>query len=204
MRKASNSKQRAHIRQSLQPACKRVSETLIPFAKATSLYPGHNCLALAELGRLLLHDLGIRARMTAGFASWRVGPGIHDVIGHVEGTPGVLPAGVKGLRYHTWLEEQGFIIDFTTFQLRQKAEVLDAADGGHTMVSWHPDFLLLPLKKVRSAGAVNDATRPGMVYYESRPELASIVLKDFELDPKVITFARNLLKSHANAESFPP
>jgi hypothetical protein len=114
----------------LSAAAQQVSAALRKLASASSGHLGSDCYVHAALGNRLLADLAIETKPVVGFAAWRVGNGDGDVISHTPRTQGHLPAGGRGFAYHAWLDCSGFIIDFTTYQLSQKALTLDAADGG--------------------------------------------------------------------------
>lgn len=181
------------LRGRLEEAAARVSAALRKLATAASGQLGRDCYVHAELGRQLLEDLGLEARRVVGYAAWRVGPGDGDVISHSPHTAGHLPPGTMGFPYHAWLDCQGLLLDFTTYQLRAKAQALDAADGGHTAVEWCPDFLLLERDEVRSYEEVAAAFGPGVAYYEARPELET-ALAGFAVDPNDLKAARLILK----------
>ncbi|WP_129640792.1 MULTISPECIES: hypothetical protein [Steroidobacteraceae] len=179
--------------QDLEPAAARVSTALRKLATAASGHLGSDCYIHAELGRVLLADCGFQALRVVGFAAWRVGEGNGDVIAHAPYVKGYLPAGVKGFAYHAWLDCSGFIVDFTTYQLRHKAQELDAMDGGHTTVNWCPAFLLLPKNSIRSYKEVAATLHPGVAYYEARPELERALRTQFTLDPQDVHAARVIL-----------
>lgn len=178
----------------LEPAAVRVSAAIRKLAAATSSHFGRDCYLHAELGRVLLADLGFQSARIVGFAAWRVGKGNGDVISHTPYTEGHMPAaGVNALAYHAWLECFDLVVDFTTYQLRHKARMLDEMDGGHTSVSWCPKFLLLPKGTILSYKEVAAALRPGVAYYEARPELEATLKAQSALDPLDLHAARLLL-----------
>lgn len=179
--------------QDLKPAAARVSIAIHKLAAAASSHLGRDCYMHSELGRELLADCGFQASRVVGFAAWRVGSGNGDVISHTPYAQGHLPAGVKGFAYHAWLDCSGFVVDFTTYQLRLKARELDAMDGGRTTVSWCPAFLLLPRSSIRSYKEVAAAHHAGVAYYEARPELERTLRTQFTLDPQDLHAARVIL-----------
>jgi hypothetical protein len=97
------------------------------------------------------------------------------------------------LPYHAWLSHHLVVVDFTTYQLKRKAQQLDASDGGRTTVTWCPEFLLLPQKKIKTFKQVSAAMHPGVAYYEGRPELEAVLRPQFALDPEDVDMARLLL-----------
>lgn len=187
----------------LEAAAPRVAAVLRKLASAASAQLGSDCYLHADLGQLLLADLGIQSRPVVGFAAWRVGSGDGDVIGHTPHTPGYLPAEGQGFAYHSWLEIGDLILDFTTYQFRKKAADLDAADGGRTSVSWCPDYLLLPKTDVRTYKDVAQAPDAGAAHYEARLGLDVIVRPMFNLDPEDVATARWLL-DHPAVNVFGP
>jgi hypothetical protein len=146
-----------------------------------------------ELGRVLLADMGLQADRAVGFAAWRVGGDDGDVIAHVPFAQPHSPPGKKAFPYHAWLFCQGHIIDFTTYQLSLKGRELDVADGGHTNVTWCPDFLLLSRNATKTYRQVVNGFHPGTAYYEVRPELNAMLESKSEPDPGAITAARVLI-----------
>ena len=177
----------------LRPVVARVSNALRKLATAASSHLGSDCYLHMELGRVLLSDLGLQADRALGFAGWRAGEDKSDVIAHVPFVQAHSPSSVKAYPFHAWLVCQGHVIDFTTYQLRIKGKLLDAADGGHTNVTWCPDFLLLPLKETRTYRQVVSGFHPGFAYYEVRPELNSMLESKSEPDPAAIGVARVLI-----------
>lgn len=177
----------------VEMSVRRVSMVVRKLATAASAHLGNDCYVHAELGCVLLADLGIEASPVLGFAAWRVGEGDGDVISHAPHTQGFLPPGLQGFAYHAWLDCFGFVIDFTTYQLRRKARELDAADGGHTTVSWCPEYLLLSRNEIRTYKEVAAALHPGVAHYEARPELETVLGSQYALDPEDLQAARLLL-----------
>lgn len=164
---------RERLERQLKTAAARVSFAVRKLASATSSQLGYDCVMHATLGRALLADLDFDAHRVVGYAAWRVGTGTGDVLSHFPAKRGYLPPGVEGFPYHAWLLCHGFVVDFTTYQFNVKAQTLDAFDGGHTTVSWCPDYLLQPVNRIRGHADVAMALRPGVAYYEVRPELES-------------------------------
>lgn len=191
------------LRRSLEEHVPRVSQALRKLATAASGHLGTDCYIHAEIGQLLLKDCGIESSPVYGFAAWRIGSGDGDVVSHSPRDVGHLPPGAEGFSYHAWLESSGFLIDFTTYQLRKKAADLDAADGGRTSVDWCPDFLLLPRYRVHSYKEVAQAAGPGVAYYEARPELVNMLRSRFTLDPTDVQAAR-LILSNPDVNVFGP
>jgi len=183
----------AETTRALRPVVARVSNALRKLATAASSHLGSDCYLHMELGRVLLADLGLQADRALGFAGWRVGGDKSDVIAHVPFVQAHSPPGGKAYPFHAWLICQGHVIDLTTYQLRIKGKLLDAADGGHTNVTWCPDFLLLPLKETRTYRQVVSGFHPGMAYYEVRAEPNSMLESKTEPDPAAIGAARVLI-----------
>jgi len=183
----------------LEAAVARVSSAIRRYMSAAAGHQhGGDCDQHAEAGRALLRDFGIEALRVIGYAAWRIGPGGGDVLSHVPGTESYAPPGQKASVYHVWLHCRGHIIDFTTYQMNLKAQQLDALAGGHTTVTWCPDFLLLPHVRAKSFKVVRQAGRPGVVYYEAHPELEP-THPPYVLDPEDLHRMRILLaRPHMN------
>jgi len=171
----------------------RVSIALRKLNIAASSHLGTDCYVHAEYGRILLQDLGSETRLRAGFAAWRVGTGDGDVISHSPNTQGYLPPGAQGFAYHAWLEGYECVIDFTTYQLREKARQLDAADGGRTNVEWCPDYLILPRREIRQYRQVAAALEAGVAYYEARQDITQLLKEQFTPDETDLQAARIIL-----------
>jgi hypothetical protein len=171
----------------------RVSAAIRKLASAASGQFGSDCYLHMQLGQVLLADLGFDTQPVVGFAAWRVGEGDGDVIAHVPHSP--LPLNIDGREfpYHAWLTRDEIIVDLTTYQLKHKAQQLDASDGGHTTVSWSPDFLLLPQKENKTFKEVSAAVHPGAAYYDPRPVLTGILQPQGGLDPEDVAMARLLI-----------
>lgn len=182
----------AKTRAALRSAVERVSVALRKLATAASSHLGSDCWLHAELGRQLLADLGYETKCVAGYAAWRVGENSGDVIAHTNQVQGHLPPGQMGLAHHAWLEYADLIIDFTTYQLRQKARELDALDGGLTVVDWCPEYLMIRRRELHTYEAVA-ALHTGMAYYEPQMGLESLLSSQFNLDATDLAAARLIL-----------
>ena len=172
----------------------RVSNALRKLAMASSPNLGHDCYLHMELGRALLAELGFQTDPVLGFSAWRVGDADGEVIAHLPfGDAAHAPPGVKAFPYHAWLSWRAYFIDFTTYQLPLKAKELDASDGGRTNVMWCPDFLLLPVGETRTYRQVLMDVRPGVTFYEARPELKASLGSKSGPDPEALRVARILM-----------
>ncbi len=191
------SRKRARLeaqRKELESAVEKVSHALIRLATAASAGVGSDCYPHAELGRILLGDLGFDFQTRVGFAAWRIGPQDGDVLSHTLHNKGYLPPGAEvGFAYHAWLETADWLVDFTTYQLRHKARELDAADGGHTLVEWCPAYLLLSRDQVRTYREVAMAPGPGLAYYEASDELTRRMAQGHQIHDEDVAYARLIL-----------
>lgn len=192
-------------RQSIQ--YEHVAAAVRQVASAVTSFHGADCHLYAHIGAALLNSLGYPVRVVAGSAIWRVGDGDSDVVSHareIEG-PQYSQAGTSGLNaaiFHAWIEGPGAVIDFSTFTLRRKAQQLDAVDGGHTEVTWCPDFIWESSTAIRPAvrsgkaqktpRSVLMAPKAGVFNYTRHPDIESVVLKwNFDLEEALLstTFA---------------
>lgn len=169
-------------------------------ATAASGLLGRDCYIHAAIAQALLADLGLRVRLVAGFAAWRVGSGPGAVIIHAPVTGQTAPP--DALHYHAWLEYRDKIIDVTTYQLRQKAAELDAADGQVTDVDWAPGVLILPASRTRTLNDVVNAHRSGICHYRRNIAIENH-LSGFELDSVDLANARFLME-HPEAIAIGP
>lgn len=180
----------------IQPALALVSNALRKLAIAASPNFGHDCYLHMELGQRLLADLGFQTDSVLGFSAWRLGESRGDVLAHVPFSDSPSKElGANGIPYHAWLSWQRHIIDLTTYQLPLKVRELDADDGGRTNLSWFPDYLCLPERDVSTFQHVMKGVRPGMCYYEARPELRALVASNAELDLDALSVARTLIEN---------
>ncbi len=80
----------------------------------------------------------------------------------------------NALPYHVWLEMDGVLLDVTTYQLRLKAEQLDAQDGGQTTVVWCPEFLFVPKSSISPLRTFIQKDT-GLYHYERNKSMESLV-----------------------------
>lgn len=179
----------------LDAAVQQVAHALRRLAEAASAMLGSDCYTHAELGRVLLGDLGFVFETRVGAAAWRLGSADGDVVSHIPGQAGHIPPGARGFAYHAWLEAGDWLVDLTTYQLRQKAVELDKADGGRTNVDWCPDYLLLRRSQVLTHRQVAKAPDAGGAYYEASPQLAALMADGFTLDADDVAAARFILRN---------
>jgi hypothetical protein len=185
-------------RAQLEDAVKQVSHALRRLAEAASAHFGSDCYTHAEIGRELLKDFGFVFETQVGFAAWRVGSGDSDIIAHTKSAQMFTPAGVpagQALPYHAWLTAGDWLVDLTTYQLRHKGTLLDAADGGRTQVDWCPDYLLLARRELRPFREVRQAPGPGLAYYEADAALKVLMADGYERDETDIAHARLVLRN---------
>lgn len=154
------------------PELQRISSALRRLTTAASQHHGSDCYIHSALAQVMLAGLGIESKLVAGYAGWRVGNGDSDMVLHAP-LPNMVPQ--PGIPYHVWLELDGHILDFTTYQLRLKAAQMDELDGGKTNVVWCPDFLFAPKKSISPLNRVIQK-RAGMFYYERETEIEARVI----------------------------
>ncbi|MCU6502268.1 hypothetical protein LPN04_31185 [Rugamonas sp. A1-17] len=143
-----------------------------------------DCLLYASVGAEVLRRLGLSAQLRTGDAEWRVGPGDGDVIHNAAslGGPTFGPSSAQSMVFHAWvrIEARGTtpaqLVDFTTWQLRDKGRRLDLADGGHTRVEFCPDYLWVPEVRARalSLRQVGASYDVGVYHYAELPPPAGL------------------------------
>ncbi|AVG43919.1 MULTISPECIES: lasso peptide biosynthesis protein [Achromobacter] len=151
----------------------RVAGAVQRVCAAASGNLGVDCFDQALLAQSVLQRLGVHAEIVIGYAAWRVGPGGGDVISHFPSSDTIVADG--GAFFHAWLRMGESIFDVTTNTLRLKAQLLDAQDGGSTMVTWEPQYLWMPMADSRSLGEVTMGMRGGIVSYLPHPALQRYV-----------------------------
>lgn len=174
-------------------AAARVANALQKLAHASSVQYGGDCHLHAVLGKVLMQDLGFECRVVVGQAAWRVGDGDGDVLSHLADAQGWAPNGMAALGYHVWLQWGEFIVDFSSYQLPEKARQLDQADGGHTNVEWAPDHLILHRSEVRSFRDVQQLHK-GLSFYYPDSRLEKRVMSGFVLEESTVATARFIME----------
>lgn len=153
-----------------------------------------SCSASAQVGALVLNQLGVSsARAVAGSALWRVGRGDGDVVVHARecmpGSSGMYTSSMSqdklNAMFHAWIMvgagTSTFIVDGTTYSLREKAALLDKADGMQTQVDWCPDYLWVNAKQTLPLDKVIQSYDAGVFGYRQDQLIQAAVFKG-ELD----------------------
>lgn len=153
---------------------------------AATNFHGADCLLYAGVAAKVLQTMGYPARMVAGSAVWRVGPGDGDVVSHALeiNAPGTVNSatfapsnsGAKALMFHAWVEVGEDIIDFTTASLADKAAQLDKMDRRHTQVDWSPQALWLQKNQCLDLLDVVNAPDAGVCAYQRHESIEKIVM----------------------------
>lgn len=164
---------------------------------ASSEHLNADCYTHAKIVQGFLAAFGIHTELHVGYAAWRVnGPQGHAVISHHPGTNGVQVGGVNALNYHAWLRAGSQIIDFTTYQLTDKAAVLDRADGNHTDVTWAPAFLWVDASTCSTYQEVAQSYSEGVYCYDRIPLLESMLnARALDLDPADLVLLLTVYRS---------
>lgn len=155
-------------------------------ATAASSNIGSDCYIHAAIVQAILADYDVESKLIVGYTAWRTGPGSQDVITHaaIQGADQYAAGGLvnsdKALAYHVWLEIGDNIFDVTTYQLRQKMQELNDADGGNGVVSWCPDYLYVEKEKISTLRDVIQKDT-GMFYYQHIPAVEDLVLSKSNL-----------------------
>lgn len=115
-------------------------------ASVVTKYPGRDCYLHATIGKRLLERLGVKSNLVVGFAGWRVGEGVSDVILCLPVTREIFLN--EGFPCHAWIEIGHYILDLATYQFSMQAAMFEELDG--VSVSWYPDFLFAKKESVSS------------------------------------------------------
>ncbi len=167
-----------------KPNPERISIAIQKLASAASGHVGRDCLLHAVLAQKALKELeGVDTRLIIGFAGWRVGEGDSDVVLHAP-MPGMVYQGEDALPYHAWLATKDYLIDLSTYQLRDKARQIDALDGGSTQVDWCPDFLVVKHKKISTLKQVAQLTAGTFFYLYNAQMDRKLKETSREIDPE--------------------
>jgi hypothetical protein len=151
----------------------RLSSALRRLATAASGNFGSDCYIHAAIAQKILGRLGVESQIIVGYAAWRVGNGDSDIILHAP-LPN-MPPQPGGVAYHVWLELGNHLLDFTTYQLRDKAAHMDKLDGGTTTVQWCPAFLFVLKSSVSPLHNVIQF-RAGLYHYVRVPVLETTII----------------------------
>jgi hypothetical protein len=152
----------------------RLSSAIRKLATVASDRLGADCFVHAAIIREILGEMGVVAKLVGGYTAWRLGSGDSDVILHAPMPGMVIPE--KALPFHVWLEVEGHLYDVTTYQLRLKAQQMDAQDGGKTNVEWCPDYLYVPKSSISPLIDVVQKNA-GMYYYERNQDIERRVIE---------------------------
>jgi len=136
--------------------------------QACSDQEGVNCYTYALIAQTALQRLEIPAVLRVGYAAWRVGPGRDDVVLHhpAGALVDTLGPDQRGFIYHAWIQIGKELLDFTTYQLRGKAEAMTAIDGIPLAVDWCPQFLWVSVQSSYKVDKVINGMKAGMYCYE--------------------------------------
>lgn len=149
-----------------------ISVSLRKLTRAASEHYGADCASQAILAQAVLKQHGFETKLVAGYAAWRVGEGDSDVISHIMNAS--IPEQQGAMVFHVWLEHGDRFLDFTTYQLKEKAAQLDALDGGSTQVDWCPEYIYTDKKDVSPVSDVLQL-HAGMYHYERNAQVESVV-----------------------------
>jgi hypothetical protein len=157
----------------------RVAAAVRALVAEGSATAARDALRHAQLARHLLQRAGLESDVMIGFAAWRVGPGVGDIVAHGGSHD---PRAESSRRdelvpqHHAWLETGGHVYDATTYQLARKAADLGRVNGAAVTAVWCPDFVLTPRASLASFARVRQPV-VGLMYYERDAYLQSVVLQ---------------------------
>jgi len=169
-----------------------------------------NCFTNASLAQRALVKLGVPAELHVGYASWRVdGETPHGVVAHHPQGETILDPTVNDEQvvYHAWIKAGLSIIDFTTYQLPEKARFMDSMDGNTTPVNWAPDYLWVSQKSCKPYKKVLQSYKSGVYSYDRKIELETFLKETASKDPgdtDVLLFLYEKEKSGAGLNVFGP
>lgn len=167
---------------------------------AHSPNPTKDCQYIAVIAQDALKRLGIKSRLVAGYAGWRVDsldagavsvhhPSINKIYESND------PNGFWG---HVWLEVDQCIVDFTTFQIPFKINRLDSIDGRKTTITWKPDYLWLPKTQLLSLHKLINGFKTGAYYEKDLSVMRDISKKPPEYNYELIDLILRIYQSELN------
>lgn len=158
-----------------------------------------NCVLVAHVLHEVLLGNDIENEVCIGYAVWSVGKGNNDIITHIPNPSIPIENAVD---IHAWIEisEGRKILDFTTYQLKKKARLLQEADGLKTNVLWCPNYLFTTQDKLKSLNEIKRSKFAGKYGYQRDSKLEEIVKekKDTASINQVIETAIQILKLNKN------
>lgn len=127
----------------------------------------NNCVLVAHVVNSILLKQNINNEICVGYACWSVGTGKNDILTHLPNST-TQNDEENSIMIHAWVEIglDRQILDFTTYQFRKKAEILDAIDGLITNVEWCPNYLLSEQDKLKSLRDIQQSKDAGLYGYE--------------------------------------
>ncbi len=155
-----------------------------------------NCTAYSYIINLVLSELGIKSSIVLGYAAWRTGKKAHDTIANFPECV-TFTGAADGINIHSWIEIESNILDFTTYQLKQKAQNLDMADGFITNVKWCPNYLFTPKSNLLSLTKVTDSYKVGVYGYQKVQNLEAVDIyesKDVKQYLNFVDEIKNIMK----------
>ncbi len=150
-----------------------------------------SCIEYAAIINLILKELGIESSIILGYAAWRIGKKAHDVISHSPECVTVIE-GTGGNNIHSWIEIENKILDFTTYQLKQKAQELDMVDGFVTNIKWCPNYLFVPKSNLLSIKKVTDSYKIGVFGYQKVQKIEANKIENSEESTRYFNIANEI------------
>ena len=137
-----------------------------------------NCIFVAHILNDGFKKLNIESNICIGYACWSVGTGINDILNHMPNISITETTDLSSIMMHAWIEieEKKRILDFTTYQLKKKAQFLDAIDGFKTNVEWCPNYLYSDQSKLKSLEEIQTLSEAGIFGYQREKHYEDTVI----------------------------
>jgi|AMQJ01.1.fsa_nt_gi hypothetical protein len=162
----------------------------------------NNCVLVAHVVNSILLKQNINSEIAIGYACWSVGTGNNDILTHLPNST-THSDEENSIMIHAWVEVgiEKQILDFTTYQFRKKAEILDAIDGLITNVEWCPNYLLSGQDKLKSLLEIQQSKHAGLYGYERVKFYEdSIINQDPYYKERIDKIVKDILERYAKSE----
>ncbi len=131
---------------------------------------------MAFAAKRILQNTGIACRVAAGRAIWSVGKGDEDTIDHGVTSTGSINTDVAAGFWHTWIEVDGWLLDFASRLLQEKFETASETQPFSTpkhLWAKFPDVIVHDPRFAMPNPLNNRNDRYG--YWEEQPRMLKLV-----------------------------